>query len=145
MPGRKSDDAITTLHARYEDHGAHKNHCLTTASHSAGPEAAKSGHRFLESHSPKNLEELSKLLIRFRDHYNCPRENHVRAAADLRGSASPDRTAMRSAGGPGPDHPYHLQVYHRGCIFKVSTHLIGEHQLLTTATEITIFSMFDGE
>ena len=37
------------------------------------------------------------------------------------------------------------QIYHRGRIFKVPTHLIGEHQLVTTATAFTMFSTLDGE
>lgn len=37
------------------------------------------------------------------------------------------------------------QIYHRGRIFKVTTYLIGEHQLVTTATAFTMFSTLDGE
>jgi hypothetical protein len=37
------------------------------------------------------------------------------------------------------------QVYHRGRIFKVPTHLVGEHQLVTTATAFSMFSTLDGE
>ena len=37
------------------------------------------------------------------------------------------------------------QIYHRGRIFKMPTHLVGEHQLVTTATSFTMFSTLDGE
>ncbi len=37
------------------------------------------------------------------------------------------------------------QIYYRGRIFKVPTHLVGEHQLVTNATVFTMFSTLDGE
>ena len=37
------------------------------------------------------------------------------------------------------------QIYHRGRIFKVPTHLIGEHQLILTNDAYTLYSTVDGE
>lgn len=37
------------------------------------------------------------------------------------------------------------QIYYRGRIFKVPTHLVGTYQLVTTATSFTMFSVLDGE
>ena len=162
--------------------------------------------RFLDAHAPKNLEQLTKLLVRFREHYNHRRrhqalkvghthltpaqaweagehrgsdgtpidiaELQARAAAYKDGKLA--RDAAEPAGGTGGeilaaaqraqealpaqtgrlrDQPEDLvqitrtnpQIYHRGRIFKVPTHLIGEHQLVTTATEFTMFSTLDGE
>lgn len=49
-----------------------------------------------------------------------------------------------------PDDIVHIvrtnpQIYYRGRIFKVPTHLIGTYQLVTTATTFTMFSTVDGE
>lgn len=162
--------------------------------------------RFLDAHTPKNLEELTKLLVRFREHYNHRRRHQAlkvgsthltpaqaweagehrgsdgtpidiavlqaKAAAYKAGKLA--RDAAEPAGGTGGeilavqqraqealpaqtgrlrDQPEDLvqitrtnpQIYHRGRIFKVPTHLIGEHQLVTTATEFTMFSTLDGE
>lgn len=162
--------------------------------------------RFLDAHTPKNLEELTKLLVRFREHYNHRRRHQAlkvgsthltpaqaweagehrgsdgtpidiavlqaKAAAYKAGKLA--RDAAEPAGGTGGeilavqqraqealpaqtgrlrDQPEDLvqitrtnpQIYHRGRIFKVPTHLIGEHQLVTTATAFTMFSTLDGE
>lgn len=162
--------------------------------------------RFLDAHTPKNLGELTKLLVRFREHYNHRRRHQAlkvgsthltpaqaweagehrgsdgtpidiavlqaKAAAYKAGKLA--REAAEPGGGTGGeilavqqraqealpaqtgrlrDQPEDLvqitrtnpQIYHRGRIFKVPTHLIGEHQLVTSATEFTMFSTLDGE
>ena len=37
------------------------------------------------------------------------------------------------------------QIYHRGRIFKVPIHLVGEHQLIMTNNTYTLYSTIDGE
>ena len=39
----------------------------------------------------------------------------------------------------------HPQIYYRGRAFKVPTHLVDEHRLVTTETGFTLFSTLDGE
>jgi len=36
------------------------------------------------------------------------------------------------------------QIYHRGRVFKIPTHLIGEHQLVLSEDSFTLYSMADG-
>ena len=37
------------------------------------------------------------------------------------------------------------QIYHRGRVFKVPIHLVGEHQLILTNYAYTLYSTVDGE
>lgn len=162
--------------------------------------------RFLDAHAPKNLEQLAKLLVRYREHYNHRRrhqslkvgsthltpaqaweagEHHgsdripidiaqlqATAAAyrdkqlahkaaepsgdtggELLATQQQSQEALPAQTGKLRDQPKDLvrinrtnpQIYHRGRIFKVPTHLVGEHQLVTTATAFTMFSTLDGE
>ncbi|MDQ0093778.1 IS481 family transposase [Paeniglutamicibacter psychrophenolicus] len=162
--------------------------------------------RFLDAHAPKNLDDLSKLLVRFREHYNYRRRHQslkvgsthltpgqaweagehrgsdgtpigieqLQAKADayrdkqiaLKAAASSTDTggtimatqqqaqeALPVQTGKLQDQPSDLvqitrtnpQIYYRGRAFKVPTHLVGEHRLVTTETGFTLFSTLDGE
>lgn len=161
--------------------------------------------QFLDAHAPKSLEQLSALLIRFREHYNHRRRHqglkvghthltpgqaweageHRRSdgtpidIAQLQANATTYRdrqlagqaaesTETEEATLLMPQHDDEVQpvqsgrlreqpedliriprtnpqIYYRGRIFKVPTYLVGEHQLVVTATAFTMFSTVDGE
>lgn len=108
--------------------------------------------RFLDAHTPKTLEQLSKLVVKYREHYNYRRRHqalkigttYLAPAQSL--EAVPERVVRLLE---LPEDVVEIrrsnpQIYYRGRIFKVPTHLVGTYQLVTTATGFTLFDSIDG-
>lgn len=155
----KTLQALAALLVKYRDHYNHRRrHQALKVGHTylTPAQAWEAGDHQGSDGIPIDIARLQAKALAYRDRALAKKADQASADAvpDLL-EKSPHLDAVQPEAQPGllqdqRDDVIQIrltnpQIYHRGRVFKVPTHLVGEHQLVLAKDSYTLYSTADGE